>query len=365
VQRLIALLGKRDRPTDGLEDYCTFLGEALLKRGLELRKARVEGAERGWARSLFHLWRESKEWRGEWVLLQFTSLAWSRRGFPFAALAALAIVRGRGARAGVVYHESQGFEGPRWIDRARRACQEWVLRRLYDLAEKPVFTDPLEKIPWLPANASKAVSIPIGGNLPEPHSRRESPCSRNGESMVVAIYCLSDLPYRELELEDISRAVRPLASGGMKLRLVFLGRGTPESKADIEKAFAGMPAVEAVNLGIQGAGEVSHILGESDVMLCVRGRLFPRRGSALAGIACGLPIVAYAGASEGTPLAEAGVELVPYRDTAALSASLRRILEDGDHWQSLHLRSLLAQEKHFSWNAIAERLAGALGAKAS
>jgi hypothetical protein len=53
-------------------------------------------------------------------------------------------------------------------------------------------------------------------------------------------------------------------------------------------------------------------------MLCVRGKLFPRRGSALAGIACGLPIIAYAGATEGTPLAEAGIELVPYRDCEVL-----------------------------------------------
>jgi len=257
-----------------------------------------------------------------------------------------------------------GFEGPRWIDRVRRLCQEWVLRRLYDLAEKPIFADPLEKIPWLPANSSKAVSIPIGGNLPEPPSRPESLDSRNGNPKVVAIYCLSDAPHRGFELEDISRVVGLLASDGLKLRLVFLGRGTPESKRDIERALGGMP-VEVVNLGIRAAAEVSRVLGESDAMLCVRGRLFPRRGSALAGITCGLPIVAYAGASEGTPIAEAGVELVPYRDAKALSRSLRRILEDPEHWKRLHLRSLVARAKYFSWNAIAERFACALGVKAS
>jgi glycosyltransferase involved in cell wall biosynthesis len=98
-------------------------------------------------------------------------------------------------------------------------------------------------------------------------------------------------------------------------------------------------------------------------MLCVRGRLFPRRGSAMAGVTCGLPIVAYAGASEGTPLAEAGIELVPYRDVAALSRSLGRILEDRGHWEELHIRSLRAQEKYFSWKAIAENFLSALGVK--
>jgi glycosyltransferase involved in cell wall biosynthesis len=359
---LIALLGRRDTPTDGLEDYCTFLGEALSRRGVALQKVRVDCAERGWTRALFQLWREAGKWRGQWVLLQFTSLAWSHRGFPFAALAALLIVRSRGARAGVVYHESLGFEGHRLIDRVRGACQLWVLRGLYNLAERPVFADPLGTIPWLPSHSAKAVSIPIGGNLPVPPRRMESLGSRNGAPKVVAIYCVSEPPYRAFELEDISRSVAPLASNGLKIRIVFLGRGTPESKTDIENAFREIP-VEVLNLGIRRAEEVSQILGDADAMLCVRGRLFPRRGSALAGITCGLPIVAYAGAAEGTPLAEAGVELVPYRDVAALSRSLGRILTDPDRWRDLHLRSVEAHEKYFSWDAIADQFVIALGVK--
>ncbi len=362
MQPLIALLGRRDAPTDGLEDYCTFLGEAFSRRGVQLQKIRVDCAEKGWTRALCQLWREAGKWRGQWVLLQFTSLAWSRRGFPFAALAALLIVRSRGARAGVVYHESAAFEGRRPIDRVRRACQLWVLRGLYNAAERPVFADPLETIPWLPAQSAKAVSIPIGGNLPAPPRRTEGLGSRNGAAKVVAIYCVSELPYRAFELEDISRSVAPLAGNGLKIRIVFLGRGTPESKTDIEEAFRGIP-VEVLNLGIRRADEVSRILGEADAMLCVRGRLFPRRGSALAGITCGLPIVAYAGAAEGTPLAEAGVELVPYRDVAALSRSLGGILTDAERWRDLHLRSVEAHEKYFSWDSIADRFVTALGVK--
>jgi glycosyltransferase involved in cell wall biosynthesis len=235
-----------------------------------------------------------------------------------------------------------------------------MIRQLYNLSEKPVFADPLEKIPWLPPNSSKAVSIPIGANLPEPPPRPENFSSRNGNPKTVAVYCLSDQPHRAVELEDISRAIEPLSLNGSKLRVVFLGRGTPESKEDIEKAFRKIP-VEVSNLGMRSAGEVSRILGESDAMLCVRGRLFPRRGSAVAGITCGVPIIAYAGASEGTPVAEAGVELVEYRDVAALSRSLGRVLEDREHWRELHLRSLRAHEKYFSWDVIAECFVNALG----
>ena len=35
--------------------------------------------------------------------------------------------------------------------------------------------------------------------------------SRNGDPKTVAIYCVGELPYRAFELEDISRAVAPLA----------------------------------------------------------------------------------------------------------------------------------------------------------
>jgi glycosyltransferase involved in cell wall biosynthesis len=359
---MIVLLGRRDTPTDGVEDYCTFLAAALRRRGVDVEKVRVEWRERGWMRSLTHLWREAADWRGQWVILQFTSLAWSRRGFPLAAVAVILVVRSRGARAGVLFHEPSGYEGMRTIDRLRRSCQRWVLRQLYDLTERPIFADPLEKIEWLPVNASKAVSIPIGASVPELSPMRANLGSRNGDPKTVAIYCVGELPYRAFELEDISLAVASLASKGFKLKVVFLGRGTPEAQVDIENAFRGIP-VEVSNLGIVSAEKVSRVLSESDAMLCVRGRLFPRRSSALAGIACGVPIVAYAGAAEGTPFAAAGVDLVPYRDAAALSCSLGRVLGDRNYWQELHLRSVRAFQEYFCWDAIAKNFISALGFK--
>src|ERR1700733_1965444 len=179
MSSVVALLGKRDTPTDGLEDYCTFLGAALLRRGIEVKKVRVNWDARGWWRALVRLWRESSQWRGKWVLLQFTSLSWSRRGFPFAALLVIRLVRNRGAYPGVVYHEPVGTQGRRWIDRMRRACQEWTIRKMYDLVDIAVFPDSLETIPWLPKGMSRAVFIPIGANLPEPE-RSQHAVSLNG-----------------------------------------------------------------------------------------------------------------------------------------------------------------------------------------
>lgn len=349
----IALLGRRDSPTDGVEDYCTFLGRALEQRGVTLKQSRVDWINQGRIGALRQLWRESEGWRGNWVLFQYTALAWSRRGLPLGAMAALWILRRRGARCAVVFHEpSRQSQGPRWVDRIRGACQEWVIRRLYAGAEKAIFADPLETVRWLPKNDAKAAFIPIGANIPEPKKNAEVPGARNGAAKTVAVFCLSEAPHRERELGDIASAMRSAATHGAKLRMIFLGRGAAEAQRDIDRAFEGIP-VQVSNLGLQSAEEVTRTLSGSDAMLCVRGKLYPRRGSALAGIACGLPIVGYAGAAERTPLAEAGVELVPYGDREALGAALSRVLDNTGRRQELRVMSLRAQEKYFSWETIA------------
>ena len=91
-------------------------------------------------------------------------------------------------------------------------------------------------------------------------------------------------------------------------------------------------------------------------MLCVRGPLYPRRGSAIAAIACGLPIIAFGGAAEGTPIGEAGVELVPSADRDALGTALTRVLADRSAWNQLHEKSLIAHRKYFSWDVVAAGL---------
>jgi len=78
----IALLGRRDFPTDGVEDYCVHLGEALARWGVALQLVRVPWAEKGWFYAFRWLWQEARAWHGRWVLVQYTALAWSRQGFP-------------------------------------------------------------------------------------------------------------------------------------------------------------------------------------------------------------------------------------------------------------------------------------------
>ena len=346
-------------PTDGVQDYCEYLGQALARRGIQAEIARVDWDSEGWVCALRKLWASRDDWRGRWVVLQYTALAWSGRGFPFGTLAVIAILRRRGGRCAVVFHEPFGLSGPRAIDRLRGACQNWVVRRLYELGEKSIFPAPLETIEWLPSKDRKAIFIPIGANIPDGATAEPIAAAQNGATQTVAIYCLSDPPYLDRELADISHAVSVPLKSGAKLRVAFLGRGTSEAGEKIKSSFESI-SVEVSNLGLQSPNEVRNALAHSDVMLCVRGPLYPRRGSALAGVACGLPIVGYAGAAEGTPIAEAGVELVSYGDRGALGAALRRILLDRNLWQELHEKSLRAYSRYFSWGLIAKKFEQAL-----
>jgi glycosyltransferase involved in cell wall biosynthesis len=348
----IALVGRGEATADGIQDYCKYLARALERQGVELKLVRVEWAARGWWSALRDLWRESKAWRGQWILLQFTTLAWSRRGFPLGALAVLAVVRRNGARCAVVFHEPFRSEVTSWFDRARGSIQEWIIRKIYNSIGKSIFPEPLSRIRWLPSGATKARFIPIGANIPERYPVVNARFSENGRPKTVVVFCLTGMPYLRDELKDISDATRTAIADGAKFRLLFLGRGTSEAKEEIAHSFRDLP-IDVSNLGLLDADQISDIFANSDAMLCVRGRVYLRRGSAIAGIACGLPIIGYQGESQGTPLDDAGLVLVPYRDGRAAGAALSRALQDQRFHRELQEKSLRAQEKYFSWDLIA------------
>lgn len=354
----IALLGRRDTPTDGVEDYCTFLGSELETRGVVLEKLRVRWSEVGWLRALLQLRTDCTGRSGQWALIQYTAMAWSNRGFPFGALCVLRVLHNRGVRCAVVFHEPCRQGGSRWIDRIRGACQDWVVRRLHRSATKSIFADAPEAIHWLAAKDPKAAYVPIGANIPE---RSFATSARNGGRKTVAVFCLSDPPNRSREVAEIADALRKVTATGIQARVVFMGRGTAEAKQEIGEVFDSSQ-VEVLNLGIRSPDEISMTLSQSDAMLCVRGPLYARRGSAIAAIACGLPIVAYGGAAEGTLMEEAGVRLVPYPDRSALGVELARVLSNSEVWQELHERNVLAHQKYFSWSVIASGMLRALGA---
>ena len=251
-------------------------------------------------------------------------------------------------------HEPRQISGARWVDRLRGACQSYVVRELYRNAEKIIFADSLETIGWLPKDDSKAVCIPIGSNISEADPIEIQASNSHNALRTVVVFCVTGPPHSQDEVADIALATQGALAGGAHFRLIFVGRGTIEAEEEITRAFHDVP-VEVRVMGVVPRTTVSDILARSDAMLCVRGALFPTRGSAIAGIAAGLPIVGYRGPETHFPITEGGTELVEYRDSAALGLALRRVLLDDDLRKRLKEKSLQAHVAHFSWDRIAER----------
>jgi glycosyltransferase involved in cell wall biosynthesis len=155
-------------------------------------------------------------------------------------------------------------------------------------------------------------------------------------------------------VEFIAQVVRATARQLGTLGLLVLGRNAQEAEAPLRAALAGAN-VELEVHGVLTADEIERRLCEADALLFVRGGISSRRGSALAGIACGLPVVAYDGSETGLPITEAGVILAREGDRDALASNLTRVLSDDLLRNDLRKRSLEAREKYFSWDVIARK----------
>ncbi len=351
---MVALLGRRDEPTDGVRDYCSLLAEALRRRGVTLELAESFWERDGWLRELWNLWKQSRKWRGEWVLMQYTALAWSRRGFPFGFLAVLALLKARGARTAVVFHEVRDDRPDRLLDRFRIAFQYAVMRTAFRWAHRSILTVPVEQVPWLNPLQTKGTFIPVGANIPEAGFSTKSNGRRPRAPRTLAVFGVTGGVGIAPECADIGYVVKHASNRVGPLRLVVLGRGSEQAEPMLRREFDATH-VEVSVLGLQPAKDIERTLCEADVLLFVRGHISTRRSSAIAAIPCGLPIVGYRGPETGGPITEAGVELVAQGDREALAEALGRVLTEEDLWRQLFQRNLRAYAEHFSWEAVAER----------
>ncbi|HEY4742771.1 MAG TPA: glycosyltransferase [Candidatus Acidoferrales bacterium] len=355
--KAIALLGRRDEPTDGVADYCKFLASAFQRHDIELDIVRVPWAERGWLGAMRWLSRESRSWTGHWVILQYTALEWSRRGFSFRVRGILRLLHKRGVRCAVVFHDAYPFEGTRLRDRVRRRIQNWTMRELYLQSERSAFTVPLQSVPWLPPDQRRAAFIPIGANVPSycqsrTYSTRQTP-------KIIAVFSVTEAGAGAREVQEIAMAVRGAHDRLGPVRLEIFGRGCEESRALLEKGL-NRSGIEIRVRGVIPADEITKTLATAHVLLFVRGLMNSHRGTAIAGIACGLPVVGFGEVGVDPAIESAGIRLARLHDTEALANALVEVLADEKVWRELHERSLRAQAEYFSWDAVAKRFVSLL-----
>ena len=361
TETCVALLGRRDEPTDAVEEYCTWLARGFAPLGISLELARVPWARKGWRAALADLRRHAPAWAGRTVLVQYTALAWSERGFPFRFLKLLRVLRAAGARCVMVFHDAGPYPGKRLIDRVRRRWQVRVMRSAWTLADSVVLTMPLEKLAWQPPLSPVPVFIPVGANLPAPSGVAAS--MRVADvPLTVAVFGVTGGEPASREVADIALAVNRAATHVPGLRLLVFGRGAEDARARLEGAIDQSRVALEIS-GVLGAQEVASTLHSADVLLFVRGHISTRRSSAIAGIACGLPVVAFEGPETAAPITDAGVLLAPLGNREALAQALERVLTDDTLRASLADRSRRAAEHIFSWKVITARYADMIRTK--
>jgi len=356
-ERVIALLGRRDVPTDAVEEYCRQLGAALAAHAYRLEIRRVPWNEHGWPASLNALGLQAESWRDVPVLVQYTGLAWSARGFPQRFLRVLALLRKAGARIVVVFHDAEPFGGARWIDRIRRFVQVRVMRNALDFADHAVLTVPAARLSWLGESPGNACFIPVGANLPEPLLEQDHGVLH--EPPAIAVYGITGGVPGNRETERIVGSLRYAAQKIGPLRLLVFGRHAEVREEALRAGLRGHPVEVSVEGVIEGDALVERFAA-SDILLFLRGAISSRRGSAIAGIACGLPVIGLRGTETDAPVSEAGVILFEDdpdgdRTTRQVGEALVKVLSDEAYRQVLNSRSQKAQEGFFSWRAIARR----------
>ncbi len=356
TQRMVALLGWRDEPTDGVEEYCRYLGAALGAHGFELAVTRLAWKERGWSAALRELRQNAADWRGQWACVQYTALAWSTRGFPLRFLSVLDELCGAGARVAVVYHDTGPYSGSRSLDKLRRAVQLHVMRGSLRRADLGISTVPLNAISWLGPPPRHAVFIPVGANLQVDAVKKTRTCESPQHVLRVAVFGITGGETGRQESARIAEAIRFVSETIGKLELHAFGRHADDCESMLRESLRDAP-VDVQVRGVLPPEEVVRELASADAMLFVRGAISTRRGSAIAGIACGLPVIAERGTETAGPIEEAGVVLVSADKPGEVGEALLRVLTNADYRAQLAESSRLAQNKYFSWTAIAARYA--------
>jgi glycosyltransferase involved in cell wall biosynthesis len=347
VKIAIVLSTDPSASVDGIRDYSERLAAELGRRG---HRVRVLALGSGLVPSLGAIRRSCRRGRGlDWTMLQYSHLAWSRRGFPLGALAIAATVRLGGTKLAVTIHDPLPFAGNRTRDRLRTSTQLLVMRLIVLLAHRTFVTVDPSVISWADGRTRAALSfVPVGSNVgvtTRAHAQREEP--------TVVVFGVTE--NNVAEATRIARVVRTARRSLPDLTLRVMGRGAQQSMPVLQRELDRSDVRLSVH-GIIAAREVALHIADADVLLFLRGGASSRRGTIAAAIACGTPIVAERGSETTTPIIEAGLELVPLGDDAAAAAAIVRIVEDQTWSAKLSSRNREAYDRWFSWESIGTRI---------
>jgi glycosyltransferase involved in cell wall biosynthesis len=189
---------------------------------------------------------------------------------------------------------------------------------------------------------------------PQQHARLHSPPA-------VAVYSITGGIAGDRETRDVIAAVRQASRQLGPLRLMVFGRNAEVRERVLRESLKDR-AVELDVTGLLDGATLLEKFAAADVLLFLRGTVSSRRGSAIAGIACGLPVIALEGSETAPPITSAGVFLLPgsldeEKLQIQIGEALVRVLSQNDLRLELIRRSCAMCEQFFAWPAIAKRYA--------
>jgi glycosyltransferase involved in cell wall biosynthesis len=214
---------------------------------------------------------------------------------------------------------------------------------------------------WLPSDPTRTAYIPVGSNVSEYRVNRMFSAADTPKTKTIAVFSVADRT-RPQEVHDIVLAIKNVVDRIGSIRLEVFGPGADEARESLERGLE-RSNIEMTIRGVIPAEEIARTLSAAHVLLCVRGLVTAQRGTAIAGIACGLPVVGYGRPGSDPAIDTAGVRLVPWRDSEELSNELIEVLTDEELWQELHEKNVRALEQYFSWDAVADRYVKLLASK--
>jgi glycosyltransferase involved in cell wall biosynthesis len=287
------------------------------------------------------------------LILQYNPFAFARWGFaPWlpAGLAALRLRRNR-PFVGVMVHEPYvPMDSPRWVVlgiwqrlqlAAVRACADVTFTSITaweDLLRRSVPRGPVRH-------------LPVGSNFPDMRDSRAAFRSDLGvrDEELVAAALGRDHP--SWMGSYVVAAANAIAASGKRVVLLALGASTPE--------LPGLDsAVRVERPGMLEAEELAGHLAAADLFLApLIDGISTRRGSVMAGLQHGLPVLGTEGPLTDAVLADTeAVRLAKVGRPDEFATAAARLAEDPEQRRGMGVAARHLYETQFDWPVVAEKL---------
>jgi len=351
----------RGAPVDGIRDHSERIIEQLRRDFPELRvkyfDLRGEGS--GLSARVVAAVRMLRGLDNACALiLQYNPFSFGRWGFaPWlpGTLAAARLRRGHPFIAVMVHEPFVPMTSIRWtLLGSWQRLQLAALRSCADVTFVSIgaWQDVLRRSPA----RGPVYHLPVGSNFPDRRASREAFRSALGVREEELVVSTLGRDHPSWMGDYVVAAANAMAAAGTRVRLLGIGATTPP--------LTGLdPAICFERPGLLEPGEVAGRLAASDLFLApLIDGVSTRRGSVMAGLQHGLPMIGTEGPLTDQVLADAkdALVLTPVGRPEEFAATAARLAEEPEARERMGAAARRLYECQFDWSVVASRLHAAL-----